>query len=83
MARGKPHLIPFFLDHTEQGRSVAMPHLDAAFLQRARGYLRKHLDHKYSFADCTSFVLMEERGISGAVTTDEHFVEAGFVALLR
>lgn len=33
-------------------------------------------------ADCISFVLMHERGISEALTADEHFVQTGFKALL-
>ncbi len=82
-ARRKAHLIPFFLDHSEKGGSVVTIHLDKDFLRRARDYLRKHLDHEYSFTDCASFVLMDERGITEAVTTDGHFVQAGFVALLR
>ena len=66
-------------------QTCALPifHFDPFFIQRTKDYLRKHLDHAYSFTDCTSFVLMQERAITEAVTTDEHFVEAGFVALLR
>ncbi len=33
--------------------------------------------------DCSSFVLMKERGIRTALTTDRHFEQAGFVRLLR
>jgi predicted nucleic acid-binding protein len=83
MARRKAHLIPIFLDHIETASSIATIHLDPQFLQSARNYLRKHLDHGYSFTDCTSFVLMRQRGINDAVTSDEHFIEAAFVALLR
>jgi uncharacterized protein len=40
-------------------------------------------DKEWSWADCISFVVMRERGIRQALTTDEHFEQAGFVALLR
>jgi predicted nucleic acid-binding protein len=30
-----------------------------------------------------SFVVMQERGLSEALTSDQHFQQAGFVALLR
>lgn len=33
--------------------------------------------------DCVSFIVMQERGITEALTTDEHFEQAGFRALLR
>lgn len=50
--------------------------------ESAKAFFRKHADHGYSFTDCTSFVVMRELGISAALTTDRHFVEAGFKALL-
>jgi len=40
-------------------------------------------DKEWSWADCISFVVMRERGIRQALTTDEHFEQAGFTALLR
>ena len=40
-------------------------------------------DKEWSWADCISFVVMRERGIRQALTTDEHFEQAGFIALLR
>jgi predicted nucleic acid-binding protein len=32
--------------------------------------------------DCTSFVMMTENNLTEALTTDEHFRQAGFKALL-
>ena len=48
----------------------------------AKRFFRKHADYGYSFTDCTSFVVMRELGLTEALTTDAHFVEAGFRALL-
>jgi predicted nucleic acid-binding protein len=39
-------------------------------------------DKQWSLTDCISFVLMEQRGITEALTADRHFEQAGFVALL-
>ena len=48
----------------------------------AKAFFRKHADHDYSFTDCTSFVVMRELRIRDALTSDRHFVEAGFRMLL-
>jgi uncharacterized protein len=47
----------------------------------AEGQFRKYDDQAFSFTDCTSFVVMRERRIEEAITTDEHFRIAGFVLL--
>ena len=44
---------------------------------------RRRPDKEWSWADCISFVVMRGRGIRQALTTDEHFEQAGFIALLR
>jgi len=36
-----------------------------------------------SLTDCSSMILMRERRLSEALTTDRHFEQEGFVALLR
>jgi predicted nucleic acid-binding protein len=49
----------------------------------AKAWFRKHADHAYSFTDCASFVVMRELRLRDALTSDRHFAEAGFRALLR
>jgi uncharacterized protein len=39
-------------------------------------------DKDWSLTDCISFVVMEEEGITEALTADHHFEQAGFIALL-
>jgi predicted nucleic acid-binding protein len=43
----------------------------------------RHQDKDWTFTDCTSFVIMQERGIVEALTGDRHFEQAGFIALLK
>ena len=50
--------------------------------EAAKSFFRKNADHGYSFTDCTSFVVMRELRIKDALTTDRHFIEAGFRPLL-
>ena len=40
-------------------------------------------DKNWTLADCTSFVIMQERGLTNALTTDHHFEQAGLVRLLK
>jgi predicted nucleic acid-binding protein len=41
------------------------------------------LDKEWGLIDCASFVVMAQRGLSKALTADEHFEQSGFRALLR
>ena len=44
---------------------------------------RNRSDKEWGLVDCISFVVMRERNIEAALTADEHFIQAGFRALLR
>jgi predicted nucleic acid-binding protein len=45
-------------------------------------YRSRH-DKEWSLTDCVSFVVMQDEGISDALTGDKHFEQAGFNALLK
>jgi hypothetical protein len=40
------------------------------------------LDKEWSLTDCISFVVMEDHGLTDALTNDHHFEQAGFTILL-
>jgi predicted nucleic acid-binding protein len=40
--------------------------------------LLSHADKRWSFTDCTSFMIMREAGATRAFTLDHNFAEAGF-----
>jgi uncharacterized protein len=56
-------------------------HVDAQMLERGWDYFVRHKDKRYSLTDCISFVIMEQRGLSQALTLDHHFAQAGFECL--
>ena len=51
--------------------------------RQALDLLQARRDKEYSLCDAVSFVLMRERGIVEALTTDKHFVQEGFTRLLE
>jgi len=40
-------------------------------------------DKHWSLTDCISFVVMEEHGLTQALTADWHFEQAGFEVLIK
>jgi hypothetical protein len=50
---------------------------------RALDLYGSRTDKDWSLTDCMSFVVMKDQGLARALTTDVHFSQAGFQALLR
>jgi len=59
-----------------------VPQTDAQF-RSAVGRYAARPDQTWGLTDCASFLLMEERNITEALTHDRDFEQAGFTALLR
>ena len=55
---------------------------EQAMFERALELFAKRPDKEWSLTDCTSFVVMQEQGLTEALTSDHHFEQAGFSALL-
>jgi predicted nucleic acid-binding protein len=70
------------LDLIEQTAAIRIEWIGTSRFDFTKAFFRKHSDHPYSFTDCTSFVVMRELKLSQALTTDHHFSQAGFDALL-
>jgi predicted nucleic acid-binding protein len=60
-------IVPFSIDLRDRGLAL--------FAAR--------LDKDWTLTDCVSFVVMNEVGLTDALTGDHHFVQAGFRALLK
>jgi uncharacterized protein len=57
--------------------------LTADLLKSGFDLFQQRSDKTWGLTDCVSFVVMRQRGIRQALTIDEHFEQAGFLALLR
>jgi uncharacterized protein len=57
--------------------------LATRLLNRGLERMASRPDKDWSLTDCISFVVMEEEGITEALTADRHFEQAGFSALLK
>ena len=62
---------------------VEVVNLDATLFQKAFELYRTHTDKAWGMTDCVSFVVMRERGVADALTSDKDFRQAGYNALMR
>lgn len=71
------------LDALEQDPLVEIIALSEELYERALALFRNRPDKDWGLVDCVSFIVMQERGLTEALTIDEHFEQAGFCPLLR
>ena len=72
-----------FLDALERSEALRLEWTDPSRFHASADSFRKHGDKEWSFTDCVSFAVMRELRIRDAFTTDHHFRQAGFIALLK
>lgn len=70
------------LDSLEEDPNVEIVPLSEELYNRARELYRQRPDKEWGITDCISFVVMQDYGLTKALTTDEHFKQAGHSALL-
>lgn len=72
-----------FLIALEQAPAVEIIPATDELCALALDLYRQRPDKEWGLTDCLSFVIMQQRGLTEALTSDEHFQQAGFKALLR
>lgn len=72
-----------FLEEIEEADDITIVPVGEDLYSRALRLFGERPDKQWSLTDCASFVVMQERGITVALTTDRHFAQAGFLPLLR
>ncbi|MBD2513476.1 type II toxin-antitoxin system VapC family toxin [Nostoc sp. FACHB-973] len=62
---------------------IEMVWVDESLHRTAVDLLMQRQDKTYSLCDAMSFVLMRQRKITEALSTDRHFEQEGFIRLLK
>lgn len=57
--------------------SVELIHISEEHFDKSWRLFLKYRDKGFSFTDCISFLVMEEKSVKQALTFDEHFKQAG------
>ncbi len=71
------------ITHFYTSDNVTIIHLNSLLLQRGIEMFDIYKRQSWDLVDCLSFVVMHELGITEALTSDIHFQQAHFAALLR
>ena len=70
-----------FINRLRRGVVEIVP-LSEDLMTEAWSFYSQRSDKEWGLTDCTSFVIMQGRGITEAFTSDHHFAQAGFSILL-
>lgn len=71
------------LDALEEDPLVEIVLLSEELFAEAFELFRSRPDKEWGLVDCVSFIVMQERGLTEALTPDKHYEQSGFRALLR
>jgi predicted nucleic acid-binding protein len=73
-----PHALRQEVSNARRGADwVDIVHVDEQLDRRSWQFMAQHRDKDFSLVDCSSFVVMRERSITTALTTNHHFEQAG------
>ena len=67
----------------ESVQELDIIHISPELHRRAFALLQARPGKEWSWVDAASFVVMQERGLSQALTTDHHFDQAGFQRMIK
>ena len=70
------------LHRIEQSRRIEVIHVTRELYAEGWQLYSNRLDKDWGIIDCISFVIMQGRNLTEALTSDHHFEQAGFKVLL-
>jgi uncharacterized protein len=71
------------LEYVQNDPDVPLIHVDRAIFRQGLELFLARPDKEWSLTDCMSFVVMNRHKLKDALTTDHHYEQAGFRALLK
>jgi predicted nucleic acid-binding protein len=71
------------LNDLRDDEDVEILPITSQLFSKALKFYSSRMDKEWGLTDCISFVVMKERKLTDALTTDHHFEQAGFKSLLR
>lgn len=71
------------IDDFLSSAEVEIVRLTPQIFGRAYSLYKQYEDKEWGLVDCISFVVMRDASVDSALTFDQHFVQAGFQALMR
>jgi uncharacterized protein len=70
------------IKHFLTSQEIEVVHLTPELFGKAFDLYQAYEDKTWGLTDCISFVVMREAGVTGALTFDRHFEQAGFQVLM-
>lgn len=82
-SRSKRHGFGALREQMKDDKNVLIVPASTELFERGCALYQTRPDKEWSLTDCISFVVMQEHGVTEALTGDHHFEQAGFIALLK
>ena len=71
-----------FVESLKADQNVEIASSEECPFDSAFAFYKVRPDKQWGLTDCSSFLIMQQRGISHALTHDKHFSQAGFTLLM-
>ncbi|MCL6750141.1 PIN domain-containing protein [Nostoc sp. CCCryo 231-06] len=77
------HKVSAFIKQCYLTDNISIINITPQLFQEGLNLYESRQDKTWGLVDCLSFIVMEQQNLIDAVTSDIHFIQAGFSALLR
>lgn len=71
------------LNDLRDDENVEILSVSPELFSKALNFYSSRMDKEWGLTDCISFVVMKDLNLTDALTTDQHFEQAGYKSLLR